>query len=168
MMHTSVFQRPKASMLVHLVMGVIFGIAVHGLVRQLPQGDLATSPDTILQAVSSGQTHLLTLTAAAFGVGLGGNYLLSGLGQTLNLPLVGKVVAGVIGIVVIGGLVIGVTLDWFTGITVPLVMNTGIGLLVGCGLGWWSASMLPRQSLAAWSVGAIAALITGIGLIVLQ
>jgi hypothetical protein len=167
-MHTSVFQQPKASMVVHVVMGVIFGVAVYGLIRQLPQGAFATNPDLVLQAISSGQTHLLTLTAAAFGAGLGGNYLLSGLGQTLHVPSVGKVAAGLIGVIVIGGLAIGVALDWFTGITVPLVMNTGIGLLMGSGLGWWSASLLPRQSLAAWSVGAIAALITGIGLIVLQ
>jgi len=168
-MQSRLLQQPRAAVVVHLIMGVILGIAAYMLVRQIPHRDLGTvtHPDLVLQALKSGQTHLLTLIVAAFGVGLGGNYLISALGQTLNMPSLGKVMVGLIGIVVIGGLAIGVAADWFTGISVPLVMNTGMGLLVGSGLGWWMASVLPRQSLAAWSVGAIAALGTVIALAVL-
>ena len=54
-----------------------------------------------------------------------------------------------------------------TGVSVPVVMNTGIGLWVGSGLGWWSASAQSRQTLTVWSLGAIAALLTLFGLLVL-
>ena len=141
-MQPAIVQHPRTVIIVHLIMGVIFGFSAYGLVLQLPNRDLGAlfHPDLMEQALNNGQAHLLTLTLAAFGVGLGGNYLLTGLGRTLNVPALGKVIVALIGLIVIGGLVIGVVTNALTGISVPVVMNTGIGLWVGSGLGWWSAS----------------------------
>ena len=168
-MQPVIVQHPRAVIIIHLIMGVIFGFSAYALVRQLPNGGLGAvfHPDLMEQALNSGQAHLLTLTLAAFGVGLGGNHLLTGLGRTLNVPALGKVIVALVSIIVIVGLVVGVVTNALTGVSVPVVMNTGIGLWVGSGLGWWSASAQPRQTLTVWAVGAIAALVTLIGLLVL-
>ncbi len=141
-MQPAIVQHPRTVIIVHLIMGVIFGFSTYGLVRQLPNRDLGAlfHPDLMEQALNSGHAHLLTLTLAAFGLGLGGNHLLTGLGRTLNAPAPGKLIVALVGLMVIGGLVVGVVTNALTGISVPVVMNTGIGLWVGSGLGWWSAS----------------------------
>lgn len=168
-MQPATFQQLRPA-LIHLVIGLILGIAASMLVLQMPNGDFGTvfNPELVLQALNSGQTDLLILTLAAFGVGLGGNFFLSSLGQMLNVPIMGKVVVGLLGVIVLGGLVIGVLTDRLTGISVPVVMNPGMGLAVGSGLGWWIASALSRPSWAAWSAGMIVALVTMIGVLLLR
>lgn len=165
-MQPAIVQQPRAVIIVQLIMGVIFGFSAYGLVRQLPNGDLGAvfNSDLMEQALNNRQAHLLTLTLAAFGLGLGGNHLLTGLGRTLNVSALGKVIMALIGLIVIGGLVVGVVTNALTGISVPVVMNTGIGLWVGSGLGWWSASAQPRPSFTAWGIGVTAALLTFIAL----
>jgi len=161
-MQPAIVQHPRAVIIVHLIMGVIFGFSAYVLVRQLPNGDLGAvfHPDLMEQALNNRQAHLLTQTLAAFGVGLGGNHLLTGLGRTLNVSALGKVIMALIGLIVIGGLVVGIVTNALTGVSIPVVMNTGIGLWLGSGLGWWGASAQPRQTLSVWGVGAIAALVT--------
>lgn len=143
-MPTSIFQHRLSRMGVHIVMGLILATASYALLRQVPNGDLSTlfNPAMAEDAISSGQIHLLGLTLTAFGVGLGGNYFISRLGKLLRIPVLGKGVIALIAVIVIGGLVIGVTANWLSGVTIPLFMNAGIGLLVGSGLGWWVANGL--------------------------
>lgn len=117
---------------------IVLVVSLLGFWRNLPDGDLGLvfNAEAVQQAVNSGQMNLLLLVLFGFGIGASSNYLLTSLGMMRGYgDRLGRGLFVVFLVVILGGLLLGVLSNNLKGITVPAVMNPGMGIIAGSLIG---------------------------------